>query len=49
MGDLRRVALYIFDRADADGLAELLETLRDREADPANRGFVTRFNATNES
>jgi O-acetyl-ADP-ribose deacetylase (regulator of RNase III) len=49
MGDLRRVALYIFDRADADGLAELLETLCDREADPANRGFVTRSNATSES
>jgi O-acetyl-ADP-ribose deacetylase (regulator of RNase III) len=31
MGDLRRVALYIWDRADAEGLTELLESLRDHQ------------------
>jgi hypothetical protein len=42
MSDLRRVALYVFDRTDASALTEVLETFRDREPDVTNGGLVTR-------
>ncbi len=41
LSDLRRVALYIFDRADAEGLTAALETLRDHEPNAATSGLMT--------
>jgi len=37
LGELRRVALYVLDRADAVGLADLLGQLQDQPADAAGR------------
>jgi hypothetical protein len=37
-GDLRRATLYVYVWADANGLTDLLETLKDHELDTANGG-----------